>query len=74
MVHNKVDLDVPGVSESFETFEGGGTVLYVVHDLQSGDAEGLYALRQRLNPLLAPDGRYATYRLKAKDDPSADWA
>jgi hypothetical protein len=71
MVDRDVDLGVPGTN-AFETFERGETVLYVVHDRETN--EGVYELRQLLNPRRAPDGRYGKIWLKPKGDPNADWS
>jgi hypothetical protein len=72
MVHKPVNLGIHG-TDAFETWEDGiGTVLWVVHD--RSNSEDLHALRQELNKLLSPNGRYELYKLKARNDPNADWS
>jgi hypothetical protein len=74
MPHKSVLLHIPHEVEAFETWEDGtGTVLYVVHDLQPGDNEGIYAFRQRLIPFRAPDGRYDKIYIQSKHGPNASW-
>ena len=55
------------------TWEDGiGDVLWVTHD--RSNPEDLDALRLELKKLLSPDGQYATYWLKARNNPNADWS
>ena len=71
MVHNPVDLGIPG-TDAYETWEDGiGTVFWVSHDRDS--SEDLRALRQELSKRFLPDGRYNRWFLKAKNDPNASW-
>jgi hypothetical protein len=68
MTHNTVNLEIPA-THAFEEYESGvGTVLYVAHYRETPEA--ICELRELLNPLRSPDGRYERIWLKSK---STEW-
>ncbi len=60
--------------EAHERWEDNiGTVLFVVHDLQPGDNEGIYDFRKSLDQFREPVGKYNKIYIRSKHDPKEGW-